>query len=52
MKIQFDWAIKVHAASQWQKDITDILIIFQLYSVTGDRHVLNMFVLQAVNIIA
>ena len=36
-------------ARQWQKDINDILIICQLYSfVMGERHVFNMFVLQAV----
>ena len=39
--------IKVHAARQWQKGITDILIICQLYSfVIGEWHVLNKLVLQ------
>ena len=45
------WSTKMlrHAAHQWQKGITDILIICQLYSfVVGEWHVLNMFVLQAV----
>ena len=38
----------MHATRQWQKGITDILIIYQLNSfVMGERHVLNMFVLQA-----
>ena len=40
----------MHAARQWQKGITDTLIIFQLHSfVMGERHVLNTFVLQAVD---
>ena len=41
---------KCIAASQWQKVITDVLIICQLYSIVmGEKHVLNRFVLQAVN---
>ena len=40
---------EVHAASQWQKGITGILIICHLYSfVMCEQQVLNMFVLQVV----
>ena len=41
----------MHAACQFQKGITDMLIICQLYSFgMGELHVLNKFVLQAVDI--
>ena len=41
----------MHATSQWQKGITDILIICQLYSfVMGEQHVLSTFVLRAVEL--
>ena len=43
---------QVPAASKWQKGITDILIICQLYSyVMGERHILHTFVLQVVKML-
>ena len=40
----------VHAARHWQNIINDILIICQIYSfLMGELHLLNMFVLQALN---
>ena len=42
---------KVHASHRWQKGITDILIIWRFNSfVMGERHVINNFVLQAVEL--
>ena len=40
-----------YAAHQWQKGIANILNICQLYSFfMGEQHVLNRFVLQALNL--
>ena len=42
----------MHAVSQWEKGITDLLITGQLHSfVMDERHLLNRFVLQAVKIL-